>query len=318
MFLLCLFYRHCLLQRVPSAPSCINGAPRGAETVSFQLRSALPRTASTTFMTDAVNKGVQVFSNSGAYLRQWGQLSFPIGIAISRTDNVYFADSQGVKIFDLFGVFLGLLGTTGSGAGQFTSPYGISLDSSDNIYITDAAQTTCRVQAFADNGTYIRQWGSLGTGSGQFTNPFGLAMSSKGVHVDDAFLNRTQSFNIDGMFISQAGSQSGAPGQYRSPYDIAADAVGDIYVGDTGNQRVQMFGNDDAYLSQFQLQEPTRTGGGQRRKGVCCCWQLNSSPHLQNSAQPAVHRRGCHCAERACLRFGSNHTVDDFRRQDCI
>jgi DNA-binding beta-propeller fold protein YncE len=40
-------------------------------------------------------------------------------------------------------------------------------------------------------------------------------------------------------------------GQFNRPYGVAVDGGGHVYVADTGNNRVQVFTTDGAYLTQW-------------------------------------------------------------------
>ena len=44
--------------------------------------------------------------------------------------------------------------------------------------------------------------------------------------------------------MKSIGSRGTAPGQFNTPHTIAADAKGNIYVGDRGNSRIQVFDPD--------------------------------------------------------------------------
>ncbi|RZK29914.1 MAG: hypothetical protein EOO63_08020, partial [Hymenobacter sp.] len=56
-------------------------------------------------------------------------------------------------------------------------------------------------------------------------------------------VNRAQSFvrkySAAGDSLTQLGSAGPAPGQFQQPEGIAVDAAGNIYVADTGNNRLQ-------------------------------------------------------------------------------
>ena len=84
--------------------------------------------------------------------------------------------------------------------------------------------------------------GISGTGDGQFTFPTGVAVDGSGnIYVSDPFDDRVQIFNSAGEFQSKFGSSGSGDGQFNFPLDIAIDTTR-IYVADTMNNRVQVFG----------------------------------------------------------------------------
>ena len=50
-------------------------------------------------------------------------------------------------------------------------------------------------------------------------------------------------------FVLQWGSNGAADGQFSGPHGIEVDADGNVYVVDTGNNRVQKFKSDGAFLT---------------------------------------------------------------------
>ena len=52
-------------------------------------------------------------------------------------------------------------------------------------------------------------------------------------------------------FILQWGSNGTGEGQFSGPHGIEVDAVGHVYVVDTGNHRIQKFAGDGTFLAQW-------------------------------------------------------------------
>ena len=48
-------------------------------------------------------------------------------------------------------------------------------------------------------------------------------------------------FATDGEFITKLGSFGIGNGQFKGPFGVAIDASGNVYVGDIGNGRIQVF-----------------------------------------------------------------------------
>ena len=149
-------------------------------------------------------------------------------------------------------------------------PFGVATDSLGNTYVADTGNN--RIQKFDSDGNFIAFWGSenldpyggseFGGGDGEFASPAGIAVdSSNNIYVADTGNNRIQKFDSDGNFITKWGKNTVGPyggseygtdnGEFNSPRGIATDTIGNIYVVDGGNYRIQKFNNSGVYISQW-------------------------------------------------------------------
>ena len=164
----------------------------------------------------------------------------------------------------------------GRAPGQFDSPRGMAFGPDGSLYVVD--MRNARVEQFAADGTFIRQFGSLGHNDGQLwresnRGPTGIAVGADGaVYVADTWNYRVQKFTADGQFVAKwgtyvnlvTGQQGGDRTGLYGPRGIALGANGDVYVTDTGNARVVVYGPDGAFRREFgtkgtgpsQLDEP--------------------------------------------------------------
>jgi DNA-binding beta-propeller fold protein YncE len=53
--------------------------------------------------------------------------------------------------------------------------------------------------------------------------------------------SRIQKFTSTGTFLAKRGDVGTADGQFNLPHLLAVDASGNVYVTDTGNNRIQKF-----------------------------------------------------------------------------
>ncbi len=150
---------------------------------------------------------------------------------------------------------------TGAGRGQFNQPRGIAVNSGDgSIYVVDSANG--RVQKFDASGSFSGAWGGPdSTVSFQVTaeglGPTGIEVSFDGlILVADTWNHRVVVLNNDGQVVREFGSfgdtldaqvATDLPGQFFGPRDIATTA-NEIYVVDTGNERVQVFTPDGTFV----------------------------------------------------------------------
>ena len=116
------------------------------------------------------------------------------------------------------------------------------------IYVTDSVAQ--RVARFDAAGHEVAVWGSAGAGPGDFGNasqgPMGIAVGPKGqVYVADTWNHRVQEFTRDGRFVRAFGRPNPATGMAADslfgPRQLTVAPNGNIYVADTGNERIAVY-----------------------------------------------------------------------------
>jgi len=189
----------------------------------------------------------------------------PHGVAVDSSGNVYVADYDNNRIqkFTNISTFITKWGSKGTGDGQFDLPSDVAVNSG-NVYVVDSRNN--RIQVFTTDGNFITKWGSNGTGDGQFQYAItSIAADSSGnVYVVDSGNNRIQVFKLANpcpvgkpqiapgvCFITKWGSKGTGDGQFNSPYGVAVDSLGNVYVSDSGNHRIQKFQNDGTFITKW-------------------------------------------------------------------
>jgi tripartite motif-containing protein 71 len=113
---------------------------------------------------------------------------------------------------------------------------------------------------FDEAGNFKVRFGGTGTGPGQFLLPSGIVVSDDSGHVfvTDALLNRIQIFDACGKLLPpygsgamQIGSTGTGPGFLYQPYGITVDQFKNLWVADTGNNRIEVFNQSGAFLFQM-------------------------------------------------------------------
>jgi len=223
-------------------------------------------------VSDYDNHNVKVFSGEDGSLLQSigaagtedGQLSMPLGVAISREGNFVVADSRNhrVQVFRQDGTFLRSIGCKGKADGELEFPMGVAVDHSGNIVVADWGNN--RIQIFDSQGSFQRTVGRPGGGDGELKCPSGVAINDSGtlLVVADGQNHRVQLFDADGTFrrsIGQADDDDDEEddGMLNGPMGIALDVDGNIIVADKSD-RVQVFRQDGTFVCSV----------GQNGKGI--------------------------------------------------
>lgn len=175
----------------------------------------------------------------------------PSGVAADGAGNVYVLDDANDRVarFNADGKLLKTWGSEGSGPGQFEVPQGIAIDGHGNVFVADTGNN--RIEAFSADGSLLGQWGSHGAGPEQFDEPAGITVDRDGnVYVSDVFNFRVAKLSGAGGLLEQWRHCEDGPdclipnaargaGEFRDQRGLAIDGQGNLYVADTGNDRVQ-------------------------------------------------------------------------------
>ena len=145
-------------------------------------------------------------------------------------------------------------GLRGTQPGEFNEPKNLAIGPDDSIYVADTSNH--RIQKLNAAGEVLEVWGSEGEAPGQFNEPWGIAVDPDGfVYVADTWNHRVQQFDLDGNFVAIIGPERVAvgsgPREFYGPRAVAVDSLGNIYVTDTGNHRIQVFGSHGEFIAQF-------------------------------------------------------------------
>ena len=228
------------------------------------------------------------------------QLNDPSGVALDGAGNLYIADTDNHRIrkVDAAGVISTVVGTgrggsSGDGgpatAARLNSPRGVALDGAGNLYIADIYNHRIRKVDAAGVISTVAGDGTDGFGgdggpatAAQLYWPAGVALDGAGnLFIADNWNHRIRKVDAAGVISTVAGagrsgySGDGGPAveaRLRFPVGVALDGAGNLYIADTGNERIRKV--DAAGVISTVAGDGTRGFGGDG--GPAATAQLNS------------------------------------------
>ena len=180
------------------------------------------------------------------------QFVWPRGVAVSRSDQIYVADSSNhrVQVFDNIGTYIKTFGSYGQAESEFDCLAGIAINSMGDILITD--RYNHRIQAFDHQGNFKVEFGEEGQGDGQMSYPWGIGTDGMGfIYVCDKENHRIQVFQSSGVFVRKFGQLGRVRGQFENPHYLAVSKDNKVYISDCSNHRIQVFSMYGDFLFSF-------------------------------------------------------------------
>jgi hypothetical protein len=151
------------------------------------------------------------------------------------------------------------------GSGTLIFPHGICIDKQDNIWVTDGQVRDGKGNVaikFSPEGKVLMTLGKPGVaGDGKsedtFNQPNDVAIAPNGDifvaegHNVGTGTARIVKFDKDGKYIMQFGKHGSGPGEFEMPHALAFDSKGRLFVGDRGNNRVQIFDQSGKFIADW-------------------------------------------------------------------
>ncbi len=210
------------------------------------------------YVADTDNHRVQIFNAkrlwagtlgaSGAPGQDNDHLNRPTGV-IAGGGYIYVADTGNRRVQKYRTINRDYVGTLG----PFSSPVDVAMDANGNVYVAD--ETNSCVRKFSAGLVEAPSVGNCGEPyaeePGYYNAPLGVAVDSNGnVGIVEGLGQRFIELDNRGVELHMLG-QAGVPGSdnehLSQPHGVAFDALGSIYIADSGNQRVQILNSACAY-----------------------------------------------------------------------
>jgi sugar lactone lactonase YvrE len=156
------------------------------------------------------------------------------------------------------------------GAGMFVRPHGIHIDRDGNVWVTDGEGPDGKdpkrngkghqVFKLTQDGKVLMTLGKAGVagdGPDTFNAPSAVLVAPNGdIFIGDGHGGNTNArvvkFSKDGKFIKAWGKKGTAPGDFETPHALAMDSRGRLFVGDRGNNRIQIFDQNGTFLEEWK------------------------------------------------------------------
>jgi streptogramin lyase len=182
---------------------------------------------------------VLLFDENGNLVRSFGNrlIAFPHGSFVDREGNIWITDGQDNRPRPAPGT------APARGANQAPDP---------------KATMGHQVIKFSPTGQVLMTLGKPGGGAGEefFFQPNDVLVAPNG----DIFVSQGHGAPVDKIFkfdktgklLKTWGKRGTAPGEFDQPHALAMDSRGRLFVGDRGNNRIQIFDQDGNFLEEHK------------------------------------------------------------------
>ncbi len=210
------------------------------------------------WLADTGNSRIQELSSTGTYIRQYPTTPTPVtlnnpkGFLLASTGSWLLADTGNSRLQE----------ATSSGNlnrqsfWQANQTEGVGLDAKGGIWLTNSAEGNLSRESSAMVPEYsIHAFGT----EGKFSEPSGIAFTGEKMYVTDRGSNHIYEFE-KGNYVRTFGESGTGNGQLAKPHGVAIDSKGNVWVADTGNNRIEEFSPEGAYIAAYGT---SGTGHGQ-------------------------------------------------------
>jgi len=238
-------------------------------------------------------QGPQVVFSPATESALGGGFSYPVGVAVDGSGNVYVADTSNESVGYFGNVFEMPAGCASSSCvktlgGGFNAPVGAAVDGSGNVYIADTYNSAVKeMPAGCASSSCVTTLG------GGFNGPYGVAVDGSGnVYVADGGNNAVKEMPA-GCASSSCVTTLG--GGFGGPSGVAVDASGNVYVADPYSNAVKKIPAGCASSSCV-----TALGGGFSRPiGVAV--DGSGNVYVTDEGNNAVKAMPAGCASSNCV-----------------
>jgi Uncharacterized conserved protein len=147
------------------------------------------------------------------------------------------------------------------------------------------------------------KWGSFGSRDGQLHAPLGIALdSSINIFVSDTGNDRIQKFRLSNpcppgttqivagvCLVTKWGQHGSGIGQFANQIGVTVDRLGNVYVADTGNDRIQKFTNAGVFIRAWGS---TGSGDGQFNSPIGVAVDPSGNVYVSDQGNHRIQKFG--------------------------
>lgn len=228
---------------------------QGAEAGQFNDPWGIAADEEYVYVADTWNHRIQKFSYDGEFILSFGQYGSlgngdnnddqfygPRNIVLLNDNRLLIADTGNhrVQVYDRDGNYQNSFGGFGTALGQMYEPVGLGVGVDGTIFLGDTWNG--RIQRFNQDFSAFYDWGlNAWRGDTNTQKPY-LAIDSQGrIYITDPDRHRVIVFDANGNYLARFGQFGTGNGQFNLPNGLFIDAEDNIYVADTGNNRIVRF-----------------------------------------------------------------------------
>eukprot|EP00105_Crassostrea_gigas_P028896 XP_011450682.1 PREDICTED: uncharacterized protein LOC105344585 isoform X1 [Crassostrea gigas] len=206
---------------------------------------------------DTGNHVVRVYNSEGKYLRDIGKEMYmkrPSAIVVNYKDEVFVKDDVAVFAFKADGTFIRTIAK-----GKLGHPFGLALTPDGYLVTLDTTRNNPKVFVLSQDGSRVDSFPfahlcnpkAPGSSKCRF-----LAVQAERLIVSDLGTSFIYISDNWGQILFEFGGYGSYNGQFREPSGVTTDQQGNMLIGDSKNDRIQIFKPNGTFLCDIQFDKP--------------------------------------------------------------
>ncbi|XP_053407641.1 uncharacterized protein LOC123547410 [Mercenaria mercenaria] len=201
---------------------------------------------------DTGNHCVKLFDQNGKFIRVFGgdAMCRPSAIVVNEFDHIFVKDDVSIKVFDNLGDFIMNIAT------DFSKPFGLVLTPAKCLLVLETDRRHPALVHVSQDGSQVWRFPYTPL----LKAPPGskcrfMAVSENNVVVSDLGLSQIYITNLEGIFFKVIGCYGHGIMQFQEPSGISVDNYGNIVIGDSRNNRIQVFRHDGSFTGLIDFDD---------------------------------------------------------------